>query len=161
VFLGLVIFRMEFVVMMTMIGIISLAGVVVNNAIVLIDYADQLQVRGLPLKEALLRAGVTRLRPVLLTAITTILGLLPMALGVSIDFTLLFDTGRVHFDTNAQSGEWWGPMAEAVVFGLALATVLTLILVPVMYLLQERVKHRVFQWFRILQGLLQGVRKTT
>jgi multidrug efflux pump len=113
-------------------GVISLAVVVVNNAIVLIDYTDQLKNKlGLPLKQALLRAGIVRFRPVLLTAITTVLGLLPMALGVSIDFATL------SVDAGAPTTEMWGPMARAVSFGLIVATALTLVVVPVMYLSQE------------------------
>lgn len=133
VLIGLLVANDKFSVIMTGLGIISLAGVVVNNAIVLIDYTDQLKEKnGLPLREALLRAGVVRFRPVLLTAITTILGMLPMALGINIDFT------RLQIDMGSQSVEWWGPMARTMCFGLALATVLTLIIVPVMYLTQER-----------------------
>ena len=122
VLLGLLLFREKFGIIMTGMGVISLAGVVVNNAIVLIDYTDQLLTKhGLPLREALLRAGVTRFRPVLLTAITTILGMLPMALGISIDFTTF------SIDTGSSTVEWWGPLARAVSFGLSFATVLTLI----------------------------------
>ena len=133
VLLGLLVTGDKFGIIMTGLGVISLAGVVVNNSIVLIDYATQLREKhGLPLRQALLRAGTVRFRPVLLTAITTVLGLLPMALGVSIDFRAL------SVDTGAPSMEMWGPMAKAVSFGLAFATVLTLVVVPVMYLAQER-----------------------
>ena len=123
----------KFGVMMTGMGAISLAGVVVNNAIVLIDYVNQLREKyGLPLDEALLRAGLVRFRPVMMTAITTVLGMLPMALGVSIDFrTLTIDVG-------APSTQWWGPMAQAIVYGLMFATLMTLVMVPVMYQLQVR-----------------------
>lgn len=117
---------------MSGLGVISLAGVVVNNAIVLIDYTDQLKEKlGLTLKEALARAGAVRFRPVILTAITTILGVTPMAVGFSVDFRTL------SIDIGGQSVEWWGPMAQAVAFGLMFATVLTLILVPVMYIAQD------------------------
>jgi outer membrane protein TolC len=133
VLLGLLVTGDKFGIIMTGLGVISLAGVVVNNSIVLIDYATRLREKhGLPLRQALLRAGNVRFRPVLLTAITTVLGLLPMALGVSIDFRAL------SVDTGAPSMEMWGPMAKAVSFGLAFATVLTLVVVPVMYLAQER-----------------------
>ncbi len=126
VFAGLLICNMPFGVIMTGIGVISLAGVVVNNAIVLIDYHRQLLEKGLGCKEALIQTGLTRFRPVMLTAITTILGLLPMATGVSFDFT------RMRWDIGGESSQWWGPMAVAVVFGLGVATMLTLILVPVL-----------------------------
>jgi multidrug efflux pump subunit AcrB len=99
---------------------------VVNNAIVLIDYINQLMARGMESTEALLRAGLVRFRPVMLTAITTILGLLPMATGVSFDFR------KMALDIGGESSQWWGPMAVAVIFGLGFATLLTLILVPVM-----------------------------
>ncbi|MBN2343446.1 MAG: efflux RND transporter permease subunit [Deltaproteobacteria bacterium] len=149
VLVGLVLTQSKFSVMMTGMGIISLAGVVVNNAIVLIDYTDQLKKQGLPLKEALLRAGVVRFRPVMLTAITTILGLLPMAMGVGIDFTTLFETGRIHIDTAASSSEFWGPMAQAVCFGLLFATLLTLVLVPAMYQAQGELTNSLMRFIGI------------
>ena len=126
VFLGLLITDTAFGVIMTGIGVISLAGVVVNNAIVLIDYYHQLLVRGIPSTEALIKAGITRFRPVMLTAITTILGLLPMATGVSFNFR------EVAWEIGSESSQWWGPMAVAVIFGLAVATLLTLVVVPVL-----------------------------
>jgi CzcA family heavy metal efflux pump len=132
VLIGLMITQNKFGIIMTGLGVISLAGVVVNNAIVLIDYTDQLKQKlGLSLKQALLRAGVVRFRPVLLTAITTVLGLVPMAFGVSIDFR------NLSIDVGAPTTEMWGPMARAVSFGLIFATVLTLVIVPVMYLNQD------------------------
>jgi len=126
VFIGLLVTGTAFGIIMTGIGVISLAGVVVNNAIVLIDYINQLLARGMASTEALLRAGSVRFRPVMLTAITTILGLLPMATGVSFDF------GKMALDIGGESSQWWGPMAVAVIFGLGFATLLTLILVPVL-----------------------------
>ncbi|MDJ0984456.1 MAG: efflux RND transporter permease subunit [Desulfobacterales bacterium] len=126
VFLGLLITGTAFGIIMTGIGVISLAGVVVNNAIVLIDYINQLMAKGLSSTEALLRAGAVRFRPVMLTAITTILGLLPMATGISFDFR------KMALDIGGESSQWWGPMAVAVIFGLGFATLLTLILVPVL-----------------------------
>jgi len=127
VFIGLVIFDMPFGVLMTGIAVISLAGVVVNNAIVLLDYTRQLQKRGLDLVEAAIRAGMTRLRPVLLTAGTTVLGLMPMATGISIDFK------KMQFLTRSESSQFWAGMATAVIFGLGFATILTLIVVPSLY----------------------------
>ncbi|MFH1732795.1 MAG: efflux RND transporter permease subunit [Planctomycetota bacterium] len=120
---------MPFGVIMTGIGVISLAGVVVNNAIVLLAYTRQLQQRGADLFDAALQAGQTRLRPVLLTAATTILGLLPMATGVAFDFR------HLRWVTRSMSSQWWGSMAIAVIFGLAFATVLTLVVVPTLYVL--------------------------
>jgi multidrug efflux pump len=124
---GLLIFNMPFGIIMTGIGVISLAGVVVNNAIVLLDYTRQLQKRGIELIDAAIQAGATRLRPVLLTAGTTILGLIPMATGVS------FDLHRMGIAWKSESSQWWASMAIAVIFGLGVATVLTLIVVPVLY----------------------------
>jgi multidrug efflux pump subunit AcrB len=126
---GLILTGTAFGVIMTGLGVISLAGVVVNNAIVLLDYVEQLRREGSPPEEALIQAGLTRFRPVMLTAITTVLGLLPMAVGLSIDFR----SGNTYWGT--PTSEWWGPMAVAVVFGLAFATVLTLIVVPTFYML--------------------------
>jgi CzcA family heavy metal efflux pump len=126
VFIGLLVTGTAFGIIMTGIGVISLAGVVVNNAIVLIDYINQLLAKGLSSTEALLRAGSVRFRPVMLTAITTILGLLPMATGISFDFR------KMGFDIGGESSQWWGPMAVAVIFGLGFATLLTLIMVPVL-----------------------------
>jgi len=140
VFLGLMITRMPFGIIMTGIGVISLAGVVVNNAIVLIDYINQQRAQGLELREALVQAGTVRFRPVLLTAVTTILGLLPMAVGISFDFT------SFAWEVGAESGEWWGPMAVAVIFGLAFATVLTLVVVPVLYSLLAKISLPSFNW---------------
>jgi CzcA family heavy metal efflux pump len=126
VFLGLLVTGTAFGIIMTGIGVISLAGVVVNNAIVLIDYYNQLLARGTPSREALIRAGLTRFRPVMLTAITTLLGLVPMATGVSLDFK------KFALDIGSESSQWWGPMAVAVIFGLGVATLLTLVVVPVL-----------------------------
>jgi CzcA family heavy metal efflux pump len=126
VFIGLLVTGTAFGIIMTGIGVISLAGVVVNNAIVLIDYINQLLAKGFSSTEALLRAGSVRFRPVMLTAITTILGLLPMATGISFDFR------KMGFDIGGESSQWWGPMAVAVIFGLGFATLLTLIMVPVL-----------------------------
>jgi len=127
VLVGLLATHMPFIVVMTGVGIISLAGVVVNNAIVLLAYTRQLQERGLNLLDAVVQAGMTRLRPVLLTAATTILGLMPMALGVGFDFH------KLEFIARAESSQWWRGMAVAVIFGLTFATVLTLVVVPTLY----------------------------
>jgi len=133
VFLGLMITGMPFGIIMTGIGVISLAGVVVNNAIVLIDYINLLRKDGMELYDALVTAGTVRFRPVMLTAITTILGLTPMAVGISFDFRSLT------LQVGGEMAVWWGPMAVAVIFGLAVATLLTLIVVPVLYSIAETV----------------------
>jgi multidrug efflux pump subunit AcrB len=127
VFLGLSVINSPFGIIMSGVGVISLAGVVVNNAIVLIDYINKLVKRGLPLKEAIIAGGATRLRPVLLTAVTTILGLLPMVTGVSYDFHI-WSISWVN-----ESTQWWKTMAIVVIFGLMVATFLTLVVVPTLY----------------------------
>ncbi len=128
VLMGLMICRMNFVVIMTGVGIISLAGVVVNNSIVLVACILQYYRDGNPFNEAVVKAARQRLRPVLLTAVTTILALLPMAIGFSIDFHGWPPT----IMTDAETSAFWAPMAVAVIFGLGVASLLTLIQVPVM-----------------------------
>ncbi len=131
-FLGLALFKSPFGIIMTGVGVISLAGVVVNNAIVLIDYTNRLRERGFALQDAVISAGVTRLRPVLLTAVTTILGLIPMITGISFDF----HKGAMSWVS--ESSQWWQSMAIVVVFGLIVATFLTLVVVPTLYFIFER-----------------------
>ncbi|HCW63643.1 MAG TPA: copper transporter, partial [Leeuwenhoekiella sp.] len=154
VFLGLIIFQMDFVILMTMMGIISLAGIVVNNAIVLIDYTQILIDRK---KEELgvedddyltkeeyfkltVAGGKSRLRPVLLTAITTVLGLIPLAVGLNIDFFGLFTDYDPAIYIGGDNVIFWGPLAWTVIFGLVFATFLTLVIVPVMFYLTNRAK---------------------
>jgi multidrug efflux pump subunit AcrB len=124
---GLIITATPFGIIMTGIGVISLAGVVVNNAIVLCDFIRQLRERGLEKTQAVIEAGVIRLRPVFLTAVTTVLGLIPLTVGLNIDF---FERT---IQTGVESSQWWGPMGVAVIFGLTVATALTLVIVPVTY----------------------------
>ncbi len=124
---SMIVCGMPFSIIMTGLGIISLAGVVVNNAIVLLAYTRQLQRQGMEILEASVEAGATRLRPVLLTATTTIMGLVPMAVGVSFDFHTF------SWALRSESSEWWRPMAVTVIFGLAFAALLTLVVVPTLY----------------------------
>ncbi|MEN8152651.1 MAG: efflux RND transporter permease subunit [Acidobacteriota bacterium] len=154
VFGGLATFKMDFIIIMTGIGIISLGGVVVNNAIVLIDYIDYLKTRkkndlnlteedDLPIGsiiESIIEGGKTRLRPVLLTAITTILGLVPMAIGLNINIRNFLSRLDPQIYFGGDNALFWGPMAWTVIFGLSFATFLTLILVPVLYLTGNRIK---------------------
>jgi len=145
VFLGLTVMKLPFGIIMTGVGVISLVGVVVNNAIVLIDYTNRLRIRGMPPREAVVAAGCTRLRPVLLTAITTILGLLPMVTGVAYDFHVM------EIAWVSESTQWWKSMASAVIFGLAMATVLTLVVVPTLYslvLTSSQALERSLRWIR-------------
>ena len=134
--LGLLIWGLPFGIIMSGIGIISLAGVVVNNAIVLLDYTQKLQARGMDLVSAAAEAGVTRLRPVLLTAGTTVIGLLPMAVGISYDFHTFT------WATKSESTQWWRNMAVVVMFGLTFATILTLVVVPSLYVMLTRASLR-------------------
>ncbi len=149
VLIGLMVFRMPFGIIMTGVGVISLAGVVVNNAIVFIDYVEQLRHRdGLRRREALVQGGVTRFRPVILTAITTVLGLVPLAIGLNFDFFGLYTSLSPDPYWGGENAAWWGPMAIAVIAGLTFATFLTLVLVPVMYSLLDDVDDWVAVHFK-------------
>jgi multidrug efflux pump subunit AcrB len=157
VLLGLVVFRMPFGVIMTGIGVISLAGVVVNNAIVLLDYTDTLRRRdGLGMREAIIAAGKTRFRPVWLTAITTVLGLVPLAVGFNFDFLGLYSRLAPDIYWGGEQAAWWAPMAIAVITGLLFATFLTLVLVPVLYTVADDVE----QWVRVRLLPVRGRRSS-
>ena len=157
VFLGLMLFQMPFVILMTMMGIISLAGIVVNNGVVLLDYtqllidrkriANQLEEGALlaqdAVVEAIVQGGTARLRPVILTAITTILGLIPLAIGLNIDFFSLFSEWDPNIYIGGDNVIFWGPLAWTVIFGLSFATFLTLVIVPATFLIVYRIKLRV------------------
>lgn len=157
VFLGLVVFQMDFIIIMTMMGIISLAGIVVNNAIVLVDYTQILidrKKKDLELEpyhlltkqqyfEMIVEGGKSRLRPVLLTAITTVLGLIPLATGLNIDFFTLFTDYDPQLYIGGDNVIFWGPLAWTVIFGLIFATFLTLVVVPVMLYLVNRARVRI------------------
>ncbi len=161
VFGGLATFRMPFVIIMTGIGIIALAGIVVNNAIVLIDYTELLRSRKrkelglaedaiLPLDaatECLVQAGKTRLRPVLLTAITTLLGLIPMAIGMNFDFGGFLHNWDPNFYIGGDQAKFWGPLAWTIIFGLTFSTILTLIIVPSMFRLTSLAQMK---WIKFL-----------
>ncbi|MBF0170496.1 MAG: efflux RND transporter permease subunit [Nitrospinae bacterium] len=137
VMVGLLVTGTPFGVIMTGMGVISLAGVVVNNSIVLLDYTIQLRQKGMSRTEAIIVAGMTRTRPVLLTAVTAMLGLLPIMLKVSFDFLEM----RWVFDS--EMAGWWGPMATAVVYGLGFATALTLVVTPTLYKMLDTLVHRI------------------
>ena len=136
VFWGLLIVHTTFAIMMTGIGIIALAGVVAKNGIVLIDFINHLRRHGMPLREAVVTGGATRLRPVLLTAVTAMIGLLPMATGKGIDF--------IHFgiETKSESSLWWAPMAWGIFWGLLFNTLLVLVVVPTFYYSWEKRKEK-------------------
>jgi CzcA family heavy metal efflux pump len=139
---GLLLCGMRFGVIMTGIGVVSLAGIVVNNGIVLIDCINKRREAGLAAVDAIIDAGRTRLRPVLLTAITTVAGLIPMAVGWSVEI----HEWPPRFVAGAETSAWWSPMAVAVIFGLSVATVLTLVQVPVMYSLTESLSAAWKRW---------------
>lgn len=160
VFFGLALFNMEFVVIMTGVGIVSLAGVVVNNAIVLIDYTDYLHKRRkteLDIAEeeyldpalsldCVKEAGQTRFRPVILTAITTVLGLFPLALGLNINFVSLMTNLDPQIYLGGENATFWGPLSWTVIFGLTVATFLTLVIVPAMYQIILSTKRKFRNW---------------
>jgi len=140
VLLGLAIFNMDFSIVMMGIGIVALAGIVVRNGILLVEFTDLLRSQGKPVREAIIEAGRIRMTPVLLTATATILGLVPLAVGFNIDFASLFAHGDPKIFFGGDSVAFWGPLSWTIVFGLSFATFLTLIILPVMYLLGWKMK---------------------
>ena len=162
VFLGITLFQMPFVILMTMMGIISLAGIVVNNGVVLLDYTQLLIDRkkneiGISKEEmldnddaivAIIQGGTARLRPVILTAITTILGLIPLSIGLNIDFFSLFSNWDSNIYIGGDNVIFWGPLAKTVIFGLTFATFLTLIIVPATFLITYQLKTKFKRIFK-------------
>jgi multidrug efflux pump subunit AcrB len=158
VFYGYVIANMDFVILMTMMGIISLAGIVVKNGIVLMDFFVLLMDEKVAnnnleshddltldqIKEVIIESGKSRLRPVLLTALTAILGLIPLAIGLNFDFFSLIINLNPHLYIGGDNVVFWGPLAWTIIFGLSYATILTLVMVPVMFYLVKRTKY----WLR-------------
>ncbi|HMT28780.1 MAG TPA: efflux RND transporter permease subunit, partial [Bacteroidia bacterium] len=142
VLLGYAIFKMEISILMSGVGIVALAGIVVRNGILLVEFTDLMREQGMELREAIIEAGKTRMTPVLLTATATMLGLIPLAIGLNIDFVDLFTELNPHIYFGGDSVAFWGPLSWTMIFGLSFSTFLTLILVPVMYLLTERTKER-------------------
>ncbi len=142
VFLGFSIWKMEFSIVMSGVGIIALAGIVVRNGILLVEFTDLLRAKGVPTFDAIVEAGKTRMTPVVLTAFATTLGLIPLAVGLNIDFSTLFSEFNPHIYFGGDNTAFWGPLSWTMIFGLIFATFLTLIMVPVMYLLSERLKNR-------------------
>lgn len=158
VFYGYVIANMDFVILMTMMGIISLAGIVVKNGIVLMDFFVLLLDKKVAdnnlkshddltldeIKEVIIESGKSRLRPVLLTALTAVLGLIPLAIGLNFDFFSLITDFNPHLYMGGDNVIFWGPLAWTIIFGLTYATILTLVMVPVMFYLVKRIKY----WLR-------------
>lgn len=133
IFLGLIIFKIDFSIIMSGLGIVAVGGVVATNGIILISYMDTLMARRGDKKEAVINAAAIRLIPVILTALSTILGLLPLAIGINIDFRTLFTELNPHIYFGGDTANFWNPLAWAIIFGLSFATFLTLIVEPTMY----------------------------
>jgi multidrug efflux pump subunit AcrB len=138
VFLGLALFGGNISIIMTGVGIVALAGIVVRNGILIVEFTEVLKERGLNTFDAVVEAGKTRMTPVLLTATATILGMIPLAVGLNIDFYTLIAEGNPHLFFGGDSVAFWGPLSWTMIYGLGFATVLTLIVLPVMYVLSER-----------------------
>ena len=143
VFLGLSLFHMTFSVVMSGVGIIALAGVVVRNGILLVEFSDMLLEQGLSIHDAVVEAARTRMTPVLLTAGAAILGLIPLAVGFNIDFAGLFNSAKPHIYFGGDNVAFWGPLSWTMIFGLGFATIITLIVVPCMYLIRFNMKENI------------------
>jgi multidrug efflux pump subunit AcrB len=146
VFIGFAIFRIEMSIVMTGIGIMALAGLVVRNGILLVEFTDLLLSQGLPLKEAISEAAKTRMTPVMLTTTAATIGLIPLGVGLNIDFVTLFTDFQPHIFFGGDNVAFWGPLAWTMIFGLLFGTFLTLVLVPVLYLLFAKLKERIAKW---------------
>lgn len=147
VLLGITIFRMELSIVMTGLGIVALAGIVVRNGILLVEFADLMVSQGMEVREAVIEAGLTRMTPVLLTATATMLGLVPLAVGLNIDFVTMFTELHPHLYFGGDNVAFWGPLSWTIIFGLSFATFLTLVLVPCMYLVADKNSKRIKSLF--------------
>jgi multidrug efflux pump len=141
VLLGFSIFRMEMSIVMTGVGVLALAGIVVRNGILLVEFTDLLVAQGMPVHDAVIEAAQTRMTPVLLTAFAATLGLIPLAVGFNIDFVTMFTELNPHIFFGGDNVAFWGPLSWTMIFGLLFGTFLTLIFVPVLYLLTQRKQH--------------------
>jgi multidrug efflux pump len=145
VLIGFAVFRMEMSIIMTGVGIMALAGLVVRNGILLVEFTELLRSQGVELYTAIIEAAKTRMTPVLLTTIAATIGLIPLGVGLNIDFVKLFTELNPHIFFGGDNVAFWGPLAWTMIFGLVFGTFLTLIMVPVMYLLLAKLKERIFQ----------------
>jgi multidrug efflux pump subunit AcrB len=141
VFLGISIFGMKLSGVMTGLGIVGLAGIVVKNGILVIEFADELRSRGMKTREAIVQAGKTRIIPVLLTALAAILGFIPIAVGFNINFVTLFSELNPHIFFGGDNAAFWKPLSWTIIFGLSFAFFMTLFIVPGMYIIAERLKR--------------------
>lgn len=142
VLFGIAVFGMSISIMMTGLGIVALGGIVVRNGILIVEFCDELKQRGMKSKEAIIQAGKTRITPVVLTATATILGLVPLAIGMNVDFVSLFTHLNPHIYFGGDNAMFWGPLSWTIIFGLSFATFLTLIFVPTMVLIDTWMKIR-------------------
>jgi multidrug efflux pump subunit AcrB len=133
VLLGYMIFGMTISIIMTGMGIVALAGIVVRNGILLVEFTDKLKEQGVKTRNAIIQAGLTRITPVVLTATATILGLIPLAIGMNINFATLLTNLNPHLHFGGDNVMFFGPLSWTIIFGLSFATFLTLVLIPVMY----------------------------
>jgi len=140
VLLGVMMFHMDLVIMMTGLGVVALGGIVVRNGILIVEFCDVMKKRGLKTREAIVMAGKTRITPVVLTAAATMLGLIPLAVGMNINFVTLFTELNPHIYFGGDNVAFWGPLAWTIIFGLSFATFLTLIFVPALYYLDYVIK---------------------
>lgn len=148
VLLGVTIFRMEMSIVMSGVGIVALAGIVVRNGILLVEFTDLMVEQGMNVKDAIIEAGRTRMTPVILTATATMLGLIPLAVGLNLDFVSLFTEFDAKLYFGGDNVAFWGPLSWTMIFGLSFATFLTLILVPCMLLIGDSNSKRIKGWFR-------------
>lgn len=146
VLIGFSLFRLEISIVMTGIGIMALAGLVVRNGILLVEFTDLLRSQGIQLKEAIAEAAKTRMTPVMLTTTAATIGLIPLGVGLNIDFVTLFTDLNPHIFFGGDNVAFWGPLAWTMIFGLLFGTFLTLVLVPVLYLLFAKLKERIFKF---------------
>jgi len=144
VLIGFAIFQMEMSILMVGVGIMALIGIVVRNGILLVEFTDLLRSQGMELREAIAEAAKTRMTPVLLTAMAATLGLIPLAVGLNIDFVTMFTELNPHLWFGGDNVAFWGPLSWTMIFGLIFGTFLTLFVVPAMYLLTAKLKERLF-----------------
>jgi multidrug efflux pump len=156
VLIGFALFKMEMSVVMTGVGILALSGIVVRNGILLVEFTDMLIAQGMELRAAIIEASKTRMTPVLLTAMAATAGLIPLAVGFNIDFVKMFTELNPHIFFGGDNVAFWGPLSWTMIFGLIFGTLLTLVLVPVLYLLVAKLKVKVFK-----RSLVPAAEETT
>jgi multidrug efflux pump len=147
---------MQISIVMSGVGIMALSGIVVRNGILLVEFIDLMIAQGMELKPAIIEASKTRMTPVLLTAMAATLGLVPLAVGFNIDFVGLFSSFKPHIFFGGDNVAFWGPLSWTMIFGLIFGTILTLVLVPVLYLLRTEFKAWIFKKFFAASEELQS-----